>query len=395
MSSEHVNRNPNNEHEGFASAKAMAELANREISNESPEIPVVPGTSELEAAIESELVQRKLAERHPDWPPVLLEIYYSPHGSARDAPCLADRISQSDIYLPEGASGPENTGLYQAVADADHAEYPPEYLEREALDTITYGDAPVRGQFIETMVRGLYDSHTIVGHIDMDPEKNAIDAEIESKKSEAWATPINRHGSFREALDSIWTQVAEVAAQERRREGLMLDRFEPEIERILHEHSELKALPELHVLASLGSFHTQFSHRAERAGIPMKRSYAEKPYVYPYYMELMRSAAFEIVPTKELMAKAYFERIFDDEVAGKLMPDAPRTRSNVEFDRYSRAVASAFSLEEIEAFHERHRADSDYGELVDMVREKGFGEIPRTADGLHETVARLHRGGIL
>ncbi|HVQ44807.1 MAG TPA: hypothetical protein VMT30_07665 [Candidatus Saccharimonadia bacterium] len=344
-----------------------------------------PELSESARSVEAESTRKTLAERHPDWPPIALDFYFAPHGSAKDIPDLPGKLQGADVYLYEAARGRKGLSRMQELADANPADFPADHIET-VVDTFYGSDESIRGTFDEAQLRALYGSGVVVGHIDLRAEEEEEDHEIAEKIFEAYARPYDKTASFDEVLAQVRGRATDIAKWQHKREQVMLERLEPELEAILERHPELKQKSELRVVDSVGAFHTALHHEAVRTmGVEATRSFPGRPYSFNYRGELERSMRFGKEPSRDLLAKAYIEAVFDPILDGFIEDrpvDRPSSdlRDNTEWAMYTRKIASAFPTEEIEYIHDLRRhnelADEDIITIISDVH--GLGPLPRT-----------------
>ena len=347
---------------------------------------------------EEEVVERTktLAERHPDWPPITVQIFLSGHDTPGDLADLAELIPRSDIYLYESGTGDKFTRAFQALANED--------LSPSRIEEVLEQSKGIRGTAWEAIVRGVQGSKAIVGHIDLRPGDEVDGMEISDKYNATFSAPVD-YNDFNGDLQSLEVGAAELAALQSKREHEMPLRFETELEKIFSDHPELKQKENLNILQSMGSYHTGLKRAFTDAGVKAEHILHHSPYIYSYRYQMQREFAFGRQPDKDVVAKVLLENVLEDALEHSAVQGDPL--GHEESVPYIRKIASAFTTEEIESFYnqvgsklsERPQAEPD-GEderkawaksavvalLNDQLSAKDMPPLPQSTDEIRQSI---------
>jgi hypothetical protein len=347
------------------------------------ETPAVRSPTAPEAApadtkpsLEAELRQT-LAERHPDWPPIKLNMYLSSHGSDEDIRGLADHMPKADIYLFEMA-GYSDKARRQFQAEANQE---PSWLDRRRRN------APAVNTFEGKQREIIRNSGVVVDNIDLQPHEKAVVQSIMISLNTLFK--VRDDHNFDTYLDGIKANFARAVELQEAREHLMVERFESKLEQIFTAHPELKQQPHVEVLASMGSYHTPLFHKFREAGVTTERNFPEKPHIYSYKTQVMRTFAFDREPTREMLAKAYIESVWKG-TTGRRIPNQSHLRYD-DWEYYGRQVGDAFSESEIEGIFQciQHGDGLKLAEFDEMLQAKGLPPVPDNVSQLHEQAAAM------
>ncbi len=352
-----------------------------------PAEAVDPVTEQLETN-----VKRTLAERHPDWPPITLEIYFSAHGTGADIAGLANHVPGAHIYLYEGGSTygmPEeavakamDTHRLQAAANKPATKRRWGIVGRRVPVSDTPEPTPPPGNsFVAQQMQALRHSGVVVENIDLQHSDPIQGYELDLAFHQLYRLQDTFDATLAQAKEGL-TRIAELQDQ---REQIMVARFEEKLEAILAQHPELRQQRGVRVLASIGSSHTRLSHKFREAGVTTQRSFPELPYTYNLLGEIQRTIAYGREPSRELLARGYLEDLTLRALSMELMKSQELNADDLTF--YTRRVAEAFSESEIEALFEQDRTGAlKTGDLRRRIAEKGL-PLPHDVAELAEEVA--------
>lgn len=317
-----------------------------------------------------------LAERHPDWPKINLKFYLSQHGTAEDFARLKDQLRDADIYLYESMGSNKATEGLQTYADKDADSLPADYLEQKIEEG--KNGKTFKGTVTEGILRALYGSKKIVGHIDLREGDPISPSDFPSQD---YVEP-----SFGKTLDNLRKMMQSEAQLHDQREKIMTRRFETELEEIFTTHPELKDKPELNIVASMGDAHTTLIHKLRANGVNTERTFSNDPYTYDHYTEAIRDFEFGKEPSQDLIAKAHLRDIVNS-LLGASMAD--KATNGHEKEVYIRQVTSQFNMQEIESVHDLVTSKTLTPEAFDdILRAKGIESMPHTNEELKSRLAR-------
>lgn len=314
--------------------------------------PFGPANSELfdesGALLETSPPEGTLAERHPDWPVLKVNVLLSRHETAEDYRSVQERLEKKpDILLYEGADGTDYkdgksgyTRLLQALSDG----------------RFRLKDVNAQGRE-KALMESIYDSGVKVGSIDTTKKESAaIGLQAASEASLVTAE------NYDVTLDGIKEYNARLAEAQNKRDAIMAQRFEHEIGRILEQNPELKQKDELDIFIPLGAYHTKLGRSLRRMGVETDVEFdgidyedsgehsgisAERSYVYNHVNRLQRTLAFGREPSRELVEKAYATYMI-----AQLLPSTEDDQKSKVVSDYRDAVVGALESEDIQAMHE-------------------------------------------
>jgi len=304
----------------------------------------------------------KIQERHPDWPKLELTFYFSAHNAAADMEGVAPYLADADVLLYEEA--PRSYETQRILND----------FANDPKKTVNWGD--IRGTELEPLVKGLWRSGKAVGSMDIGKDKSeaAMARRIDSLLK--MAPP--RNMNYEDAL-SVWHgKFAEIASLQNKREDLMVDNFEGEIEKILKSRPDLQQKEELKILATMGSYHTRLGHNFAKSGMKTDRHFPTSSYLYGHQNELQRTIAFGKQPSHELVERAMSSHIVSDYF---MMVMRDGDFSFEEKTAYLRMVVSALTTEDMEDLYESYSEnDLDLGLVDGLLKSRDLYRIPRDRD---------------
>jgi hypothetical protein len=317
-----------------------------------------------------------LAERHPDWPAVRLQLSLAPHGNARDMAGLADQMQGADVYFYELRGSNILTPFYQQVAHLDPGPLPADYLDNW-METGKLGKRPIKGTPHEAIIRSLFGTQKIVGHMDLRKD-DILNQEITHEQKKPYEAP-----DFEQTLVNLRNKYQRLSQLDGQREDIMVRRFEEELGKILDAHPGLKERPDLQVLATMGVAHTPLFFKFNAAGVTTECTMPEKPYTYDHNTQAQRAFTFGREPTQDDLARAHLSNILNGALELGFDEDIENSSRR---SRYLRTVATAFSVDEIASIHARARYGFRPFEVNLLLADKGLDPLPRTNAELLDTV---------
>lgn len=326
-----------------------------------------------------------LYERHPDWPHIELSFYFSAHVAPQDMKDVAQHIDATDVYFFESAPREDEwTSLIEEVS-----QHPQHTLDEYLDKVLIYNDIPIRGTIWEPVVRSLYGTGKAIGTIDIGG--NAGEFDLAQELIDAYSEPLPTNGSFDQALETYRTIWEQRAHMQNKREEIMVDRFEDELDLVFELNPELKHKENLKVLVSVGSVHTRLRHIFTANGMESKRSFSDgSPYIYSYELELMRTIQFGKEPTQELLKRAYAENL-----VGSVVQVATRGEKVPinDYLMYGRVAAATLTDEEIEELFTLNAHEEPLVRPIDsMLIQHGMGGLPRTHAEIKRENEKAYRG---
>lgn len=312
-----------------------------------------------------------IQERHPDWPKFDILFYFSPHGSKADFEGMRPYLRAADIVLYEAIGSTDYTRQsVQGVSTA--APYPKELL----LAKGKVGDEPIQGSTWEVLLDEIYNSQKIVDTIDL----HDTEEEVKLKDEILQDHSLPKADTLDAALVLLRENFAHSATLQHEREAIMVDRFEERMGQILEAHPELKEKPNVQIVISMGSYHTQLRHALRAKGAPSARKFSSSPYLYSYSTEAQRTLAYGKEPSKTLLEKAYAERIVNTVVNKALAtPGVPYDT----FALYVRSVVSRLNPEQIQAIYTLYKED-ELGSIDSIDRFLQTAKIDKLPQSLEE-----------
>jgi hypothetical protein len=169
--------------------------------------------------------QTSIQERHPDWPQLDVHFHFAPHGKFDDMKGIIPYIEESDIYLFEDITANEDNKIFLNNFVATRI-MPLEKI----IDTHGTGNGPMRGSHNEAMVRGMYNSHSIASSIDIG--KTESEKQLANEISELYHEGLPKGVDYAEALSQLKDRFAHIADLTKKREAIMANNFENEMEHL-------------------------------------------------------------------------------------------------------------------------------------------------------------------
>jgi hypothetical protein len=272
------------------------------------------GPPPIERMIGPLKVDTTLAERHPGWPKVTLDIHAGTHSTEADFAKLPQilrgdsrqGVRPARVYLPEGNADTLDRNLYEFLK-----EYGPRLSDFELAELITQRQA--QSSPLEVEMRTLARGGVVVDTMDAAGE----DFYGQDKK---WAEldALLPQATFNDSLEVVRTKTAESAAKALKRDALIMGptldeqtgeitagNFEHTMARIFEKHPELASKEEIRVVATIHAGHSTISHRAKAAGITVSKSLQAPAIQFGPINVLERLHTIGKGPSRELLVKAF------------------------------------------------------------------------------------------
>ena len=368
------------------------------------------------------------AERHPDWPRVTMEFFFSPHSTAEDQEGLVQLLQQggADIYLYESTIFSES---YNKVLQGAANMRRPKFLKRwfkgqkaidDYIENTTIGDdepqptaeaqnpnffkkwndrlraamggkveeggvkgKPIIGTPIESEMRAVYGTGVVVDCIDLRPDDPVQHDQI---GAEAYKTPMIVEGGFGALLREIAEQYGNMIEHQNRREEVMAGRLEKTLAKIFEQHPELKDKPDLKIVFSMGAAHAEtLPPRFQELGVETTQTFSRTDHIYNYATQARTELGSGKRPEAETLARAFFEQILEIELKNRGCKDIRRYD---DLALYDRQTAGAFSKDEIAAIYDQNIAGELNGAKLDEIfKQKGLPLMPSSYAEMQEMIA--------
>lgn len=283
------------------------------------------------------------------------EIFYGPHGSAKDIEGLVTSLKQADIFLPECIGwSPDHLIVYNAVSEGILT--PQAAVSRFAVGTshLALSKDTTLGFFDI-----LYKSRKPVAFIDVPVGHPFTDRFV---KHESKGFRLGKE--FSETLRYAEDHLKEIAAMEIKREDYQVAHLEPIVDGLLRLNSTLARRNPIKVLLFEGAAHTRIGRILEMSGKTVTQIFAYEPMIYPFQNEVTQRFMRGEDVDEELMARAVMEMVL-------FLPTLLNATKNSRLAfEYSRKALSRFSFEEIERAFQEARTTGSYNILTALMQEK-------------------------
>lgn len=283
------------------------------------------------------------------------EIFYGPHGSAKDIEGLVIPLKQTDIFLPECIGwSPNHLIAYNAVSAGVLA--PQAAVSGFAVGTshIALSKDTALGFF-----GMLYKSHKPVAFIDV-----PVDHPLTARFVEHGSKGFRLGKEFSETLRYAEDHLKEIAAMDIEREDYQIAHLGPTVDGLLRLNNALARRNPLKVLLFEGPAHTRIGRILEVSGKTVTQIFAYEPIIYPFQNEVTQKFMRGENVDEELMARAIMEMVV---FLPTLLNATKNSRLAIE---YSRKALSRFSFEEIERAFQEARTTGSYNILTTLMQEK-------------------------
>ena len=367
--------------EKFLAGGASANMEGKIGIQEPPQGTLKPENEILQTAeaglpsnAEASLNQALEEDRKPGEPKISVNIFYSPHASAKDMEGLKKEFEKCDIYMPERVEWTEGTlDIFKRLSSG---KMNPSEVAPDKDPVIQQ-----RESMIDNMI---FNSQKPIALIDV-PENHQIIKDEENRQSQNKGKKIFHYGNFQDTLDSLKNALKSEYLQEQR-ETYMLSQLKPQVETVLNEHPELKDKQEIKVLLSLGADHRPLYHSLKKENLQVTRTFSENPFVYPFSLEVVRRNAFGRPVENELVGQALTEILLWKAFRPHLVDLAEQDSQKVTV--FTRKLISVFSPDEIKKMYEGASKFEEWPALfLQGLKEKGL-KIPNTKQEMDDFLAK-------
>lgn len=281
------------------------------------------------------------------------EIFYGPHGSAKDLEDLKARFQEADIFIPECFAWlPSNLVYYNSISEG--VSLPPKLSQKDAAS--------------EYLLEMVSRSYKPVALIDL-PDSHPLTARIEKFQS----GEIRYGRRFSETLQYAADYLRQDVAMDMEREDYEVAQLDPAIDAILKFNKTLAIKDPIRVLLFQGSYHRRVGKLMIEAGMAVKETFAYEPIIYPFQYEVKQKISLGEDIDEELMARAVIEMYVLSLYLFKISQD---TRA---VDEYCKKALSRFNLAEIEYSFQEAKVGS-YNVMTALMRDKGVPFPPSRQD---------------
>lgn len=285
------------------------------------------------------------------------EIFYGPHGFAKDLEGLATPLRKADIFLPECiAWSPVHLIAYNAVSKG---------LLRPQVAMHGFAAGTSHMVLSRDSALGffnmLYRSHKPVAFIDL-PAGHPLAARLIGHGNRGFVLG----KEFSETLQNAEDHLRQIATMDIERENYQIAHLEPTVDGILKLNASLARRNPLKILLFEGAAHIRIGKILEASGKTVTQTFAYEPIIYPFQNEVTQRFIRGENVDEELMARAVMEMVV-------LLPTVFKIANNtrVVFE-YTRKALSRFSVEEIERAFQEARTTGSYNTLTSLMREKAI-----------------------
>jgi hypothetical protein len=341
-----------------------------------------------EAAETAETRKQSFAERHLNLPPVIIDYWPGPHGTADDFADFPAKMEESDVLIVEGGGqdAQVKARILQEIADMDPAKYPADTIDKYIATN------KMQGTQMEVVVRSIYGSRKAVGSFDVKGDDMALGKEVIASFKEV--VPDYSLGSVDAVADDFSSKIGRTGKLQRQRELVIAGNAEPELERLFAERPELKEKTEgVKVLEPMGLTHINL--REDLTGGDLQlivQGEIPPPEAFTYREELMlQHMAGDTEPSRELKMKAYVEYVIITQLMASL-PQGPdyQLPSSTDINAYVREAASHFDETAIKFVYRNQVVDPLTTSRMDrLLQQNGAQELPRTTAELKAASASI------
>lgn len=311
--------------------------------------------------------KQSIYERHPDWPPLEVDFYFSPHNTSADSEALVPHLHEADVYIFEGLDvGQNELRWFRAIAEG--------WKEAKPVAQSFTG-------FMRPIMRELYGSGKTIASIDVkgDSEANReLIKNLEQAQMRIEAPPVA--DTYEETIDAFSANMEKYADLQGQREDLMAAAFEGTMDDLIKKDPSLKGREPLKVLLSMGAWHTQLRHRLTQAGVESTRHFPDAlPHTYPFFDELTRAYSYGKQPDEGLVEKAYAQIILEKAVwtSQKLQKNRDAVVTH-KLSSHLRDSVSSLSHDQIVELIDAYRGNTLYIDDIDaMLEESGLPRLPQ------------------
>jgi len=308
-------------------------------------------------------------------PKISVDIFFSPHGSAKDWRELPEKFRNCDIYIPEAIGyDKEYLNILKGLSSGK--------IRLEDIEKFTdeVEKNPVIRERNKLFARMIYNSKKPITFIDL-PESHQKTENSDNLLSQGF-----KFGDFPQTLESLKKSFLDFHYSNREREEYMVTQLGPQVEAILKANPNLKRKEEIRVLLSLGAEHTPLYHSLKKENAQITREFSSSPFVYPFGGEIIRRYAFGRTVDDQLLGRALTEMLLDRAFG-------PEFQQITEYDsektmRLERRLISPFSQVELKNIFEGASNFNEWPRLfVSELSKKGL-RIPYSKEEVDELLAK-------
>jgi hypothetical protein len=230
-----------------------------------------------------------------------VHVYLSPHGTAEDAPQLAERIAEVDILAPEVfAWTPDLEKAFNRIAGGNLKQY------QNMRQTLQHSNGP--GSYTEALVSAFYKKRQPILMIDT-PQRHTVTNNFHTFVASSIGLSEALKTDFDETLQGLQSLYsAKAGPVTRQREDYMLDHLTEGISKVIDTNPRLRRKENVKVLATLGADHTYIYHKLKQANPnQVTREFGHEPVLYTPHVSCLRAGQFGVEVTRDMAAGAYAE----------------------------------------------------------------------------------------
>jgi hypothetical protein len=165
-------------------------------------------------------------------------------------------------------------------------------------------------------------------------------------------------------------------------------RFEQEVRQVLTEdHPELRGKSRVRVVDTHGAAHSWLYHRVRAAGVNVKRTFSEMPYVYPHSTENIRKLTMGKELTRLDLVKYFAENLIVRAIDRSTREQVSTMSPTVV--RYIRSLVETFNEADARAMFDRLKNKGNGARSVlvtvnKMLKQKGLAPLATSLDQIHK-----------
>lgn len=268
-------------------------------------------------------------------PKVKIDIFYSPHGSAKDIDGLEDQLKKADILIPEEFGW--SLRYLNALRRLSSGELTPKMALEE------WGDRsnPYYYARDKRFFGIIYNSKKPIAFLDIPDSHSLVRRQEENK------IPNIEFGSnFGQVLESVRGYIEKAAGMQEERETYMLEQLQPQVQELLKTYPELRRRQEVNILLDIGAAHTLL-YRYLRKDYQTTRKFGRMPMIFRYTEEALRRHMLNKPVDNDLVA-----RIATEWTLSKAHKKLLHTSDSLKDAIAERGLVSRFSFDELKKMFE-------------------------------------------
>jgi hypothetical protein len=341
-----------------------------------------------------------LAELHPEWPKLHATILFGAHESPGDVQEAAEAIGGAQVYLCEAAASSKLMArILQIVADDESGSEVFGYVLGQATTAANWEAGhniyEIQGlnPFLQQVAGHIHGSQIAVGSIDLGPDQKNLSKDIQSsvKGISSMYNWRSRHHDFADVSAFKARTFREMGEQNIRREAIMAERFEPEMQRIFEDHPQLLELTDLNIAMTMGAAHAATLYEKLNARYPnvfSQTAIGGREPVFANSHELI----MDVLQGREVdslkVARAMLEDYLMIGLITKVVANPGEHADNLAVIAYIRDVADKFSETEIARIFDSRDAEElgspkAYIAVDQALAAKSIDPLPTKLGDLH------------